>query len=388
MTDIVLIDAKRTAIGDFMGQFANVSAPELGASVIKHMCANYADSIDYGYIGCVLPAGIGQAPARQAMIKGGLGDHIPAITINKMCGSGLAAMILAFDALVAGSCNMAVAGGIENMSLAPYILPKMRQGARMGHSQVYDHMFIDGLEDAYEGNLMGVFAEKCVDKYQFSREALDKFALDSLAKAQNAQAEKIFEKEIVPVEVTTRKGTTTVSIDELPLNARPEKIPTLKPAFKKDGVVTAANSSGISDGAAMTLMTTDKFAQKCGAKARARIIGHATHAQEPAWFTTAPVGAMKKLLKQHNLTVEDIDLFEINEAFAAVTLAAIESLGIAPGKVNIYGGACALGHPVGASGARIVATLLNALEQKNLKRGVASLCIGGGEACAILIERV
>jgi len=340
-------------------------------------------------MGCVLPAGQGQAPARQAGFAAGLGEDVPATTLNKMCGSGMKAAMIGFDQIALGQAATMIAGGMESMSNAPYMLPKMRGGARIGHTEVKDHMFLDGLEDAYDkGRLMGTFAEECAEKFQFTREAQDAYAIGSLEGALAAQASGAFEGEIAPVTFTTRKGDVTISEDEQPAKARPEKIPQLKPAFRKDGTVTAANSSSISDGAAALVLASREAAEASGLNIRARIMGHASHAQAPGWFTTAPVPAAQKLLDQIGWSKDDVDLWEVNEAFAVVPMAFMHEMGLNRDKVNVNGGACALGHPIGASGARIMVTLLNALEKRGLKRGVAAICIGGGEGTAIAIERV
>ena len=389
---IVITGIARTPMGGFQGALAAVSATDLGAAAIKAAVERggvASDAIDEVIMGCVLPAGLGQAPARQASIGAGIPLSTGCTTINKMCGSGMKAVMLAHDLLVAGSNRVMVAGGLESMSNAPYLLQKARGGLRMGHDKVLDHMFIDGLEDAYDkGCLMGVFAEKTADKYAFSREQQDLFAITSLKRAQSAIESGAFKDEITPVVVKSRKGESIVDTDEQPLNANLDKIPTLRPAFRGDGTVTAANSSSISDGAAALTMMSQDEADKRGIKPLATILGHTTFAQEPAWFTTAPVGAIKLLLEKLNWNVNDVDLFEINEAFAVVTMAAIHDLGLDPAKVNINGGACALGHPVGASGARIMVTLISALQRQGLKKGIAALCIGGGEATAIAVELV
>lgn len=386
---IVIVSTKRTAMGQFQGCFSQFSAPKLGAAAIKATLeAVHFDNtqIDEVIMGCVLPAGQGQAPARQAAKLAGLSDQTGALTINKMCGSGMKAMMLGIDSIKSGTNQCVIAGGMENMTLAPYILPRAREGFRMGHAEVKDHMFLDGLEDAYDkGKLMGVFAELCAEKYQFTRQAQDDFAIKSLKKAQQAIENGLFKQEITPIEVATRKQTLTCDTDELPLNAKIDKIPTLKPAFKKDGTVTAANASGISDGACAHLLMTLEEARKRKLPILARIEGHATHSQDPSWFTTAPVGAVKKLFEKTGWSTRDVDLFEINEAFAVVAMAAMKDLQIPEEKLNIHGGACALGHPVGASGARIVTSLIYALQSKGLSKGVASLCIGGGEATALAI---
>ena len=340
-------------------------------------------------MGCVLPAGLGQAPARQAARFAGLGDHVEAVTVNKMCGSGMMAAMMASDAIAAGSADMIVAGGMESMSNAPYLSKKHRSGARIGHDTVYDHMMLDGLEDAYEpGRAMGTFAEDTAGEYQLTRQAQDDYAIESLTRAQKAQSSGAFDGEIVAVEVKTRKGTETVDKDEQPLKGDPSKIPTLRPAFAKDGTITAANASSISDGAAALVLTRASVAEAKGLKAVARIVGHTAIAKLPSQFTTAPVGAIEKLLKQIGWTVGEVDLFEINEAFACVTMFAMHDLGIPHAKVNIHGGATAMGHPIGASGARILATLIAALQRTGGKRGVAALCIGGGEATAMAVELV
>jgi acetyl-CoA C-acetyltransferase len=347
------------------------------------------NDVDKTYFGCVLPAGQGQAPARQAALKAGLPNSVGCTTVNKMCGSAMEATILAHDALAAGTSDIIVAGGMESMTNAPYLMPKARGGYRMGHQSVQDHMFLDGLEDAYDkGRLMGTFAEDCAAKYSFTREAQDEFALASLSRALNANNDGTFAWEIAPVTVTGKTGDVVVDKDEQPAKASPDKIPKLKPAFRKDGSVTAANSSSISDGAAALVLMRRSTAEKRGLKPLAVIVGHATHAQEPAWFSTAPVGAIEKLYKRVGWTTKDVDLFEVNEAFAVVTMAAMRDHGIPHDKINVHGGACALGHPIGASGARIVVTLLGALRKLGKKRGVAALCIGGGEATALAIERL
>ncbi len=387
---VVIVASKRTPIGQYLGCFTTVSAPQLGAHAIAALFTSLPiplDEVDEVLMGCVLPAGLGQAPARQASLGAKLPLSVGATTINKMCGSGMKAMMIAHDLLLAGSQRIIVAGGMESMSHAPYLLPGARQGYRMGHNTVYDHMFLDGLEDAYDkGKLMGVFAEQCAQKYQLTREAQDSFALESLSMAQQAAQKGFFKNEIVPIQITSKMGTVDIIEDELPSKAKPEKIPTLKPAFKENGTVTAANSSAISDGAAASLMMTQSEAKRRGMKPLATILAHASHANKPGWFTTAPIAAIEKVLAAVNWKVEDVDLFEINEAFAVVTLAAMQALHIPRDKVNVHGGACALGHPIGASGARIISTLIYALKERGLKRGVAALCIGGGEATAMAIE--
>jgi acetyl-CoA C-acetyltransferase len=389
---IVIAGGARTPMGGFQGELSNATAPELGATAIKAALEDAkvsVGSVDEVLMGCVLPAGVGQAPARQAAFGAGLAEDVPATTVNKMCGSGMKTVMMAYDQLKADNGKVVVAGGMESMTNAPYVLPKVRSGLRLGHGQVMDHMFLDGLEDAYDkGRLMGTFAEDCAEKYQFTREAQDEYALKSLANAQAAQADGRFAREIAPVTMTGRKGDVTVETDEQPRTARPDKIPTLKPAFKKDGTVTPANASSISDGGAAIVLMRQSDAEAAGANVRARILGHTTHAQAPGWFTTAPVPAMQKLLEKVGWTADDVDLWEVNEAFAVVPMAAMAEIGIPREKLNVHGGACALGHPVGASGARIIVTLINALETYGLKRGVASLCIGGGEGTAVAIELV
>ncbi|MGM8062323.1 acetyl-CoA C-acyltransferase [Vogesella indigofera] len=389
---IVIVGMARTAMGGFQGSLSGQSASELGAVAIRAAVERAGvapEAVEEVIMGCVLPAGQGQAPARQAAIKGGLPLAAGATTINKMCGSGMKALMLAHDLLKAGSNTVMVAGGMESMSNAPYIIPKARGGLRLGHGELKDHMFLDGLEDAYDkGKLMGVFAELCAEKYGFSRAAQDDYAIASLTRAQHAITSGAFKSEIASVTVVGRKGEEVVAEDEQPLKANLDKIPTLKPAFKKDGTVTPANASSISDGAAALVLMRESEAVARGLTPLARIVGHSTHAHEPAWFSTAPVGAMQKLLAKAGWTVDDVDLFEINEAFAVVTMAAMHDLGLPHAKVNVNGGACALGHPIGASGARIVVTLIAALQARGLKRGVASLCIGGGEATALALELV
>ena len=390
MKEVVIAGAARTPMGGFQGDFDGVEASVLGGAAIRAALADArAETVDELLMGCVLPAGQGQAPARQAGFAGGLGEDVPATTLNKMCGSGMKAAMVGFDQIALGHANTMIAGGMESMSNAPYMLPKMRGGARIGHAQVQDHMFLDGLEDAYDkGRLMGTFAEDCAEKFQFTREAQDAYAIGSLEGALAAQASGAFEGEIAPVTIATRKGDIVISADEQPAKARPEKIPQLKPAFRKDGTVTAANASSISDGAAALVLASSEAAEAQGLNVRARIMGHASHAQAPGWFTTAPVPAAQKLLKSIGWTKDDVDLWEVNEAFAVVPMAFMHEMGLPRDKVNVNGGACALGHPIGASGARIMVTLLNALEKRGLKRGVAAICIGGGEGTAIAIERV
>jgi acetyl-CoA C-acetyltransferase len=390
--NIVIVGMSRTPMGGFQGDFASVTAPTLGSTAIKGALEQSKlnpEDIDEVYMGCVLPAGIGQAPARQAALGAGLTKNTACATINKMCGSGMETVRLAHNTLIAGSADIIVAGGMESMSNAPYILPKMRSGARIGHAEVKDHMFLDGLEDAYDsGTLMGVFAEKTAEKYGFTREAQDEFAISSLSRANAAIENGHFKNEITPVTVKNRKGDIVIDTDEQPGKARPEKIPALRPAFAKDGTVTAANASSISDGASAIIMMRESEANKRDIKPIARIIEHSVHAQEPNWFTTAPVGAMEKLYKKTGWTDATVDLYEINEAFAVVTMAAMHDLNLSHEKINIHGGACALGHPIGSSGSRIMITLLAALKTHGGKRGIASLCIGGGEATAIALELI
>lgn len=384
---IVITALARTPMGGFQGDLSPLSASELGAAAIRAALQRgglTGDDINEVIMGCVLPAGQGQAPARQASLGAGIPKSVGCTTINKMCGSGLKAVMLAHDLITAGTNNIMVAGGMESMTNAPYLLPKARSGYRMGHGQIIDHMFLDGLEDAYDkGKLMGVFAELCAGEYQFSREAQDAFAIESLKRAQVAD----FSAEIAPVTVKVGKEEKQITIDEQPGKARLDKIPTLKPAFRPDGTVTAANASSISDGAAALVLMRRSVAEKNGSRILATIKGHATHAQDPAWFTTAPVGALKTLSQKTGWDLKDVDLFEINEAFAVVTMAAMKDLNLPHDKVNVHGGACALGHPIGASGARVLVTLVAALEKYNLKRGMATLCIGGGEAVAVAVER-
>ncbi|WP_288944057.1 acetyl-CoA C-acyltransferase [uncultured Roseovarius sp.] len=390
MKEVVIAGAARTPMGGFQGDFDGVEAPVLGGAAIRAALADAGtQSVDEVLMGCVLPAGQGQAPARQAGFAGGLGEEVPATTLNKMCGSGMKAAMMGFDQIGLGHADTMIVGGMESMSNAPYLLPKMRGGARLGHSQVIDHMFLDGLEDAYDkGRLMGTFAEDCAEKFQFTREAQDEYAIGSLEGALAAQKSGAFEGEIAPVTISTRKGEVTIDSDEQPAKARPDKIPQLKPAFRKDGTVTAANSSSISDGAAAMVLASREAAEAGGLNIRARIVGHASHAQAPGWFTTAPVPAAQKLLERIGWSKDEVDLWEVNEAFAVVPMAFMQEMGLPRDRVNVNGGACALGHPIGASGARIMVTLLNALEKRGLKRGVAAICIGGGEGTAIAIERV
>jgi acetyl-CoA C-acetyltransferase len=386
---IVIVAAKRTSMGGFMGSLSAVTATDLGAQAIKATLGEVdGNNIDEVIMGCVLPAGLGQSPARQAALKAGLPLSTGVITINKVCGSGMKSVMLAHDLIKAGSANAIIAGGMESMSNAPYLLPKARAGYRMGHGQILDHMMLDGLENAYDGQAMGCFAQSTADAEGITREQMDEFALSSLSKAQAAMSAGNFIDEITAVTINTRKGDLTVQQDEGPSNAMPEKIPSLRPAFKKDGTVTAANSSSISDGGAALLVMTETRAKELGLQPLARIVAHTTHAIEPENFTVAPVGAMQKLFAKTGWTADQVDLFEINEAFAMVTMLAINKLDLNPEKVNIKGGACALGHPIGASGARILVTLIHALRQNKLQRGVASLCIGGGEATAMAIEMI
>ena len=389
--DVVIAGAARTAMGGFQGVFAGTDAATLGGAAIAAALDDAGarpDQVEELLMGCVLPAGQGQAPARQAGFRAGLPEGVPATTLNKMCGSGMKAAMVALDQIALGQTGIMVAGGMESMTNAPYLLPKMRGGARLGHGQVIDHMFLDGLEDAYDkGRLMGTFAEDCASAFQFTRAAQDDYALASLSRALKAQASGAFDGEIAPITLTTRKGEVTVTADEQPATARPEKIPALKPAFRKDGTVTAANSSSISDGAAALVLASARAAGAAGLKTRARILGHTSHAQAPADFPTAPVPAARKLLDRLGWDRNSVDLWEVNEAFAVVPMAFMREMGLDHARVNVNGGACALGHPIGASGARIVVTLLNALEKRGLKRGVAAICIGGGEGTAIAIER-
>ncbi len=387
---IVIVSAARTPTGSFQGELKGFTAPELGGAAIRAAVERAkirADEIEEAIVGCVLPAGQGQAPARQAALAAGLPVAVGCTTVNKMCGSGMKAAMFAHDLLKSDSVDVVVAGGMESMTNAPYLLPKARAGLRMGHSQVIDHMFYDGLEDAYDkGRLMGTFAEDCAAKYQFSREAQDEFAIASLRRAQKANKEGWFAWEITPIAIKAGKEQKFVETDEQPFKANLEKIPTLRPAFRKDGTVTAANSSSISDGAAALVMMRRSSAEKRGLAPLATVVGHSTHAQEPAWFTTAPVGAIRKLLASTGWSANQVDLYEINEAFAVVTMAAMKEHGLPHDKVNVHGGACALGHPIGASGARILVTLIGALRKYGGKRGMASLCIGGGEATAMALE--
>ena len=389
---IVIVSAARTPMGAFQGELKGFAAPELGAAAIRAAVEHAKlkpEDVQEVIMGCVLPAGQGQAPARQASLGAGLPLSAGCTTVNKMCGSGMKAAMFAHDLLLSQSAEIIVAGGMESMSNAPYLLPKARAGLRMGHGQVLDHMFYDGLEDAYDkGRLMGTFAEDCAQKYSFSRESQDSFAIASLQRAQQANKEGWFAWETTPIAIKAGKEQRFIETDEQPFKANLEKIPSLKPAFRKDGTVTAANSSSISDGAAALVMMRRSSAERRGLAPLAVVMGQATHAQEPGWFTTAPVGAMKTLFEKVNWTAEQVDLYEINEAFAVVTMAAMKEHGLPHEKVNVHGGACALGHPIGASGARILVTLIGALRKRGLRRGVASLCIGGGEATAMAVELV
>jgi acetyl-CoA C-acetyltransferase len=388
---VVILSARRTPVGAFQGVFANVTGPQLGAAAIKAALTDSgvaASDIDEVIMGCVLSAGLGQAPARQAALGAGLPTSTPATTINKMCGSGMRAVMLAADQLLAGHAQAIVAGGLESMTNAPYLLPKARAGYRMGHQEVLDHMFYDGLQSPWDGQLMGCFAEATSGKYEFTRQAQDDFARESVRRAQAAVANQSFAGEVTPVTAKTRKGEVVVASDETPGTLDIAKIATLKAAFKKDGTVTAASSAGISDGAAALVLARESWANARGLKPLARILGYTSFAREPEWFTLAPVGAMQKLLKNLSWRPADADLYEINEAFAVVTMAATRELELDPAHVNVNGGACALGHPIGATGARILTTLLYALKNRGKKRGIASLCIGGGEATAIAVELI
>jgi acetyl-CoA C-acetyltransferase len=389
--DIFITGMARTPLGGFQGELSSVTGPHLGAAAIRAAVARAGapvEVIDEVYMGCVLPAGVGQAPARQASIHGGVPNTVPCTTVNKVCGSGMKALMLASDQLARGHANVVVAGGMESMSNAPYLLPKARGGFRLGHGEVKDHMFLDGLEDAYEGRLMGTYAEDAARHYQFTRSEQDEYAVESLKRSQRAQGDGGFEDEIVAVAVRGRGGDVAVSTDEQPRKADPSKIPTLKPAFAKDGTVTAANSSSISDGAAALVLAHGDADALNWMKPIARIVAQASNAAEPRWFTTAPVKAIERVLERAGWKKSDVDLFEINEAFAVVAMIALRDLSLSHDVVNVNGGACALGHPIGASGARIVVTLANALKRRGLKRGVASLCIGGGEATALAVELV
>ena len=390
MKNVVIVGASRTPMGGFHGELSQASATDLGGSAIKGAIDDAKvnlNDVNEVIMGNVLSAGLGQAPARQASFKAGLSEDVPAVTLNKMCGSGLKSVIYAHDQVKAGTSNLVAAGGMESMTNAPYLAPKMRSGAKVGHQQMYDHMFLDGLEDVYDpGRLMGTFAEDTAELFQFTREQQDDYALGSLQNALEAQRNNSFDREIAPVTVKTRKGEHTISEDEQPKNAQPEKIPSLRPAFRKDGTVTAANSSSISDGAAALIISSEDKASELSLQVRAKILGHTVHAQKPGLFTTAPIPAAKKLLENIGWSSEEVDLWEVNEAFAVVPMGFMKELNIPREKINVNGGACALGHPIGASGARILVTLLNALEKRALKKGVAAICLGGGEGLAIAIE--
>jgi len=389
---VVIVSAARTPMGSLQGSLSPMTAPKLGAVAIAAAIERAGiapDAVQEVLMGCVLTGGLGQAPARQAALGAGLPKAVPCTTVGKVCGSGMKAIMQAYDAVMAGSADVVVAGGMESMTNAPYLLQKGRGGYRLGHSQVFDSMMLDGLEDAYEvGRSMGTFGEDCAAKYEFSRADQDAYAVETVQRAQKAIAEGLFKAEIAPVSVVDRKGETIVDTDEGPGKIKTDKIPQLKAAFKKDGTITAASSSSINDGAAAVVMMRESTANRLGLKPMARVLGHSMHAQEPSWFTTAPVSGMRKLIDRLSWSVADVDLFEINEAFAVVPMAAMRELEIPRDKVNVNGGACALGHPIGCSGARIVVTLLYALQTRGLKRGVASLCIGGGEATSLAIERV
>ncbi|WP_265563722.1 thiolase family protein [Sphingomicrobium arenosum] len=390
MSQTVILSYARTPMGAMQGALSDATATDLGATAVKAAVDRAGvdgASIDRIYMGCVLPAGLGQAPARQAALKAGLPKSVQATTVNKVCGSGMQTVIQADEAIRAGNATTIVAGGMESMTNAPYLLKKHRSGARLGHDTAYDHMFLDGLEDAYEeGKAMGAFAQETADDYQLTREAMDDYSIESLARAQRAIADGDFEGEIVPLTIVTRKGETVVDTDEAPGRGRPDKIPTLRPAFRKDGTITAATSSSISDGAAAVVVTSKDAAEAAGQQPVATIIATAAHAQEPSEFTIAPIGAIEKCLKKAGWSVDDVDLWEVNEAFACVAMFAMKDLGISHDKINVNGGGTALGHPIGASGTRILVTLLNAMKKRGLKKGVASLCIGGGEATAIAVE--
>ncbi len=390
--NIYIAGAARTPMGAFQGELSALTAPQLGSHAIRAALQRSnvkSDAIGEVLMGCVLPAGLGQAPGRQASIGAGIPQSVGCTTINKVCGSGLKSVMLGYDSILAGHNDAVIAGGMESMSNAPYLLEKARGGYRMGHGKIADSMFLDGLEDAYDrGRLMGTYAEDTAQHYQFTRQQQDEFALRSLHRAKQSMEKGYFAREISAIEIDNKREKISVSSDESPRNAKPDKIPTLKPAFRDGGTVTAANSSSISDGAAALVLIGENQLQKSGAKPLARIVAHATHAQDPAWFTTAPVFAIKKLAEKSGWNLKDVDLFEINEAFAVVTMAAQRELNLPDDKVNVRGGACALGHPIGASGARVLVTLIHALQDMNLKRGIASLCIGGGEAVAIAVESI
>jgi acetyl-CoA C-acetyltransferase len=388
---VVILSARRTPVGAFQGAFAAVTAPQLGSVAIKAAIEDSGVAVgdlDEVIMGCVLSAGLGQAPARQAALGAGIPTSVPTTTVNKMCGSAMRAVMLASDQILAGSARIIVAGGLESMTNAPYLLPKARAGYRMGHQEVLDHMFLDGLQSPWDGQLMGCFAETTSERYEFTRQAQDDFAKESVRRAQAAITAKSFVAEVAPVTTKTRKGEVIVDTDETPSTLDVTKIPTLKAAFKKDGTVTAASSASISDGAAAVVLTRESLAAARGLKPLARILGYTSFAREPEWFTLAPVGAIKKLLTQLEWQASDVDLYEVNEAFAVVAMAATKELGLDPARVNVNGGACALGHPIGATGARILTTLIHALKHRGKKRGIAALCIGGGEATAIAVELI
>ena len=388
---VVILAARRTAIGSFQGQFQGLSAPMLGAAAIRAAMLDtpvHASEVDEVLMGCCLMAGVGQAPARQALLAAGLPDSVPATTLTKMCGSGMKTVMLGHDQLLAGAVGVVVAGGMESMTHAPYLLPSARSGQRLGHGQMVDHMFFDGLQDAYDGQLMGVHAEATAKELGFTRAEQDAYALASVQRAQAAVAGGLFAREIAPVTMKVKGSERVIEVDETPGQCKPEKIATLKPAFGADGTVTAASSASISDGAAALVLTRDSTARSRDWRPIARIVGHSTHAGPPGRFTTAPVGAIRRLFDLTGWTDEDVDLYEINEAFAVVTLIAMRELKLSPDKVNVHGGACAMGHPIGATGARILVTLIHALQQRGLQRGVAALCIGGGEATAMAIELI
>lgn len=389
MTETYILAAQRTPMGALLGELGDCAAPQLGAAAIAAVLAQARvkpEQVEAVNMGCVLPAGLGQAPARQAALAAGLPTSVPCVTVNKMCGSGMYSVMSAHDAILVGSISCAVAGGMESMSNAPFLLPNIRNGYRLGHRQILDGMFLDGLEDAYEGQLMGCYAQDTADQYAVTRERMDDFAKESLRRAINAQQSGYFDTEITAVTCQRRKSEVSVSMDEQPQNANAEKISHLKPAFRHDGTVTAANSSSISDGAAALLLAHGKWVDSHNVQPLARLVAHATHAQKPAEFTIAPIGAIRKLLDKAGWSKEDVDLFEINEAFAVVTMVCMDELGLDPAKVNVVGGACALGHPIGASGARIMTTLIHQLRRLRRRRGVAALCIGGGEATAVAVE--
>lgn len=389
-TSVVIVGFARTPMGGLQGDLSEVSATELGSTAIKGALADAGidgSDVDQVYMGCVLPAGLGQAPARQASLGAGIPNSVPVSTINKLCGSGMKTVQMACDIIQVGRAKVVVAGGMESMTRAPHMLTKARQGYRLGHGELLDHMYTDGLQDAYSGALMGAYAENCAGKYEFSREEQDAYAIESLARANKAITEGKFKREIAAVTIQTRKGEVVVDTDEQPSKARPEKIPTLKPVFKKDGTVTAANASSISDGAAALVLMSEEEANRRGLKILARVKAQAEHAHEPEWFTTAPVGAIRKVLDETQWAASDVDLYEVNEAFAVVTMAAMREFDLDHAKVNVHGGACALGHPLGASGARVMVTLLGAMETYDKKTGIAALCIGGGEGIAIALER-